>query len=173
MKREEIEQLLPGIFERNILPGSPMFALLEAMEALHQPAEDVLQHLEVMFYPRRTPERFLPYLATWVDLSRILPVTTDVSCLRSLIAVAAELARRRGTARGLVLFLESATGTSGFEVDGQVTGPDGMRRPFHVRIRAPQATAPHRGLIERIIDSEKPVHVTYDLEFGSVTAPAP
>ena len=170
MKREEIERLLPGIFQRTVLPGTPMFALLEAMEALHQPAEDALQRIDAIFDPRRTPDPFVPYLATWVDLARILPVTTELSCLRGLIGVAAELARKRGTAGGLILFLEVATGTRGFEVDEDLRTPDGARRPFHVQIRAPQTTAPHRALIERIIDSEKPVHVTYDLIFDALPA---
>jgi phage tail-like protein len=171
MTPDEIQQLLPSIFQRGLLPRTPMYGLLEVMEALHRPAEDTLRHLEVIFDPRRTPDRFVPYLATWVDLARIFPVTTDLSCLRDLVAIAAELARRRGTAGGLVLFLETATATRGFAVDEHVTTADGTPRPFHVRVRAPHGTLAHRALIERIIDSEKPVHVTYDLEFQSSDSP--
>ena len=165
MKREEIELLLPEVIQRAIRPGGPAFALLEVMESLHQPAEDALERLDAIFDSRRTPPGFVPYMARWVDLSRILPVTTGVDCLRELIAAAAELCQWRGTSRGLILFLETATGVAGFGIDEQLTRSDGRPRPFHVRVRAPQSTAPHRALIERIIDAEKPAYVTYDLDF--------
>ena len=164
MKREEIELLLPEVFQRTVHPGSPIFALVEAMEALHQPAEDALARLESFFDPRRTPPAFVPYLAKWVDFARILPVTSGAACLRELIAASAELSQWRGTSRGLVLFLETATGVSGFQIDEQVLGTDGLPRPYHIRIVAPRLAAAHRALMERIIDSEKPAYVTYDLD---------
>jgi hypothetical protein len=82
-----------------------------------------------------------------------------------LLAAAAYLSQWRGTARGLILFLEIATGTRGFEISEQIAGPDGRPQPFHIRIRAPEAVRLHRVLIERIIESEKPAYVTYELEF--------
>ena len=48
----------------------------------------------------------------------------------------------------------------------EVLDTNGRPRPFHVRIVAPAAALPHRALVERIIESEKPAHVTYDLEFA-------
>ncbi len=169
MKRQEIEPLLPEVFQRTVRPGSALFALLETMAELHQPAEDVLSRLDSVFDPRRTPDRFVPFLAAWADLTRILPVTTGLGCLRQLIAVAAELSQRRGTARGLILFLETATSIHGFEVDERVPGPRGQPRPFHIRIRAPQSAAAHQALVERIIGSEKPAYLTYDLEFAGTS----
>ena len=46
MHREEIEQLLPGVFQRSARPGSALVALLDGMAALHEPVEDVLQRLD-------------------------------------------------------------------------------------------------------------------------------
>lgn len=180
MKRNAIRQLLPGIFQRTALPGNPLIALLEVMEKLHGPSEQILQNLSATFDPRRTPDSFVSFLARWVDLEWLfeeylderrgpefmrLPFATGLGRLRELVAAATSLAHWRGTAKGLLLFLETAIGTDGFEIDERVIGPDGLPKPFHIRIRAPQSTAPYAALIESIIEYEKPAHVTYELEF--------
>jgi phage tail-like protein len=179
MKRTEIEQLLPVVFQRTVSPENPLTALLEVMEVLHEPSEMALQNLDAALDVRRAPDAFVPFLARWVDLEPLFegapheasierrrqPITTGLGRLRELVATAAQLSRWRGTARGLLLFLQTATGVTGFAIDEQVPGPDGVARPYHVRVRAPASTAPHRILIERIIELEKPAHVTYELDF--------
>jgi phage tail-like protein len=181
MKRTEIAQLLPTIFQRTIRPGNPLFALLDVMEGLTEPIEAALEQIDAVFDPRRTPEAFVPFLAGWLDLDRLFdvhaddalstlprraPITTGLGRLRELIAAASYLSQWRGTAKGLCLFLEIATNINGFEIDEQVPGDDGQPRPFHLRIRVPEAAKPHRALIERIIESEKPAYVTYELADG-------
>lgn len=163
MRSPDIARLLPGVFQRTVQPGAPLAALLEVMEALHAPSEAVLSGLESHFDPRRAPERFVPFLARWVGMD--LPVTTGLGRLRELVAAAVEISRWRGTARGLRLFLTTATGRTDFEVDEAVPGPDGRPRPFHIRVRAPAQVAGHRLLLERIIEREKPAYVTYELHF--------
>ncbi len=64
-------------------------------------------------------------------------------------------------------FLETATGSQGFEIDEQVPGPNGQPRPFHLLIRAPAQAARCATLVERIVEMEKPAYVTYELEFKS------
>lgn len=176
MKRTEIEHMLPGIFQRTIQEGTPLFALLEVMEALPAPDEAVLEQLDAFFDPYRTPAAFVPFLAAWVDLERLLlavpeefkasappSLPSGIGRLRELVAAATFLSQWRGTAKGLLRFLETATGVRGFAIEEQVPGPDGLLRPFHLRIRAPRETAPYRVMIERIIESEKPAYVTYEL----------
>lgn len=181
MQRTEIERLLPEVFRRTLAPGSPLGALLDATEALHAPSEAVLAEIERYLSPYRAPDHFVPVLARWVDLDRFLTsappaaadpgmqgqraLATGLGRLRELIAAAAYLSRWRGTARGLTLFLATATGLHGFEVDEQVVGPDGLPRPFHIRVSAPAGAAPYRTLIERIIEQEKPAYVTSELQF--------
>ncbi len=179
MKRTEIGQLLPVVFQRTVSPDNPLTALLEVMEMLHEPSEAALQNLDATLDPRRAPDAFVPFLARWVDLEPLFegspqessverqrqPITTGLGRLRELVATAAQLSRWRGTARGLLLFLETATGVPGFAIDEQVLGPNGLPRPYHIRVRAPASTAAHRILIERVIELEKPAHVTYELEF--------
>lgn len=184
MRRTEIERLLPEVFQRALRPETPLLAVLDVMEVLHAPCEEVLAHLEQTFSAYRSPDRFLPFLARWVDLERFFPpppggtplaewssqpLSTGMGRLRELIAAAAQLSQWRGTAYGLTRFLEVATGMEGFRLDEQVPGPDGTPRPFHLRVHAPAEAAEHRTLIERIIGQEKPAYVTFELAFESPT----
>lgn len=146
---------------------------------MHAPAESVLDDLAIVFNPYRTPYVFVPYLAGWVDLEVLLDVphsggassipslSTGVGRLRELAAVAIKLSHWRGTRKGLRLFLETATGMGGFEVNEHIRDANGKEKPFHLRISAPRELASHRTLIQRIIELEKPAYVTYELEFGS------
>lgn len=180
MRLSEIRQLLPGVFQQTISEGNPLLSLLEVMEQLHAPSEAVLAQLDAVFDPRRTPDEFVPFLAVWVDLDRLFdipptgkpqpltrsPITSGLGHLRELIANAAYLSRWRGTKKGLLLFLQTATGARDFDIEEQVVGANGRPRPFHIRVSAPAETVGHRALIERIIELEKPAYVTYELEFG-------
>ena len=179
MKRTEIEGLLPVVFQRTLRPGSPLDALLDVMEELQAPSEQVLASLERYFSPYRTPDRFVPFLSQWVDLDRLLVDTespvdwTDapsfpfgIGRLRELIAASITLSRWRGTVKGLQLFLETATGLPGFEIDDLSPGPSGEPRPFHLVVRAPAAAEANRNLLERMIEMEKPAYVTYELSFN-------
>jgi hypothetical protein len=125
----------------------------------------------------------VPLLARWLYLDRLLEerggpgggpgtsatwdtlMTAGLGRLRELVAAAAYLAKWRGTAAGLRRFLEIATGESGFVIDERVPGVGGRPVPFHIRVVAPASTGPHRGLIARIIETEKPAYVTYELAF--------
>src|SRR5262245_48320375 len=123
MTREQIEQLLPSVIRRAILSGNPLAALTAVVADLYDPAEDAGSRLDEYFDPWRCPERFLPLLATWMDLP--LPVTTGPWRLRELIAVAVDLHQVRGSRRALLAFLEAATGVRGFEIEETVRDPAG------------------------------------------------
>jgi phage tail-like protein len=181
MKRREIERLLPEVFQRTLHPGEPLAVIVELMEALHRPDEDVLATIDSCFNAYRAPDRFVPFLAKWVDLDRFFPprppgtapedwpappFPTGLGRLRELIVAATFLSQWRGTARGLRSFLETATGLHGFEIDQEVLGTDGLPRPFHVRVRAPEEAARQLALVERIIAQGKPAYVTHELQFG-------
>jgi phage tail-like protein len=180
MKLNEIKTLLPEVFQRSLCTGNPLLSLLKVMEMLHAPSEAVLSGLDAIFDPRRTREDFVPYLARWVNLERVLfePVSLrttrpkarqttslDLGRMRELIVHAATLSKWRGTARGLLLFLQIATGIEGYRIEEQTIGEDGRVRPFHLRIVAPGSAALYRPTVERIIEQEKPAYVTYMLEF--------
>src|SRR5436305_5734759 len=175
MKRTDIEHLLPGIFQRTIQQGTPLFALLEVMDTLLAPDESVLGQIDTFFNPYRTPDAFVPFLASWVDLERLLlevpeeftdsappPFPSGIGRLRELVAAATFLAQWRGTTKGLLRFLETATGVQGFAIEEQVPGPGGRLRAFHIRVHVPQQAEPYLVMIERIIEAEKPAYVTYE-----------
>lgn len=179
MKHQDIKQLLPEVFQRADTTDSPIYALLEAMETLTEPAEEILRQVSVYFNPYATPEKFLPFLASWVDLDRFFPSFQDeiiadsdsiralgTGRIRELIATATQLSKVRGTAAGLQLFLETATGLKGFEIDENVLPENSDVLPFHIKISAPYAAKKQSALIERIIEQEKPAYVTYNLEFS-------
>lgn len=183
MKRSEIEQLLPVVFQRTLRPGNALTAILDVMEAQHAPSEEILQSLDTFFHPHRTPDHFVPYLASWVDLERMFsdspretdaavpPFSAGIGRLRELVAAAAFLSKWRGTARGLQCFLETATGMTGFEIEEHVPGPDGRSKPFHIAVRAPAEARAFRDLIERIISMEKPACVTHELHLKHSASP--
>jgi phage tail-like protein len=175
MRAEEISRLLPWVFQRTAAPGNPLYALIEVMETLQTPSELVLAQLDGSFAPYRAPERFVPYLAGWLGLERLLTPTPDRAGytfpagpgqLRELLAAAAELSRARGTAAGLLRFLETATGVTGFVIDEHPADADGRPRPFHIAVTAPVEAERYHTLIEQIIELEKPAYVTYTLTFS-------
>lgn len=171
--------MLPGVYQRTLKRGEPLDALLGVMESLHAPAEAALERLDAAFDPRRTEDRFVPFLAGWVDLDRLFEsaeggqnspagarlLSGGLGRLRELIAAAAFLSQWRGTAIGLRRFLETATGEHGFMIDETIPGESGRPIPFHMRITAPAAAERQRPLIQWIIESEKPAYVTCELQF--------
>ena len=179
MKKSQIKRLLPAVFQAAVQPGNPLFAILDVMEMMQAPSESALDRLAMTFDPYRAPDAFVPYLASWVDLEVLLDVprsrsatltpalSTGLGRLRELTRAAATLSHWRGTRKGLSLFLETATGSTGFIVDELVADSGAGVRPFHLRITAPKDLAEHRILIERIVELEKPAYVTYELVFGS------
>jgi len=181
MKRSGIERLLPNVFRRGIIPGGPLSALLEVMEVLHAPVENVIESMDRFFSPYQTPDEFVPLLAQWVDLDRFfltetpegpaLRIPNEVGRLRELVAMAAQLSQWRGTRKGLELFLETATGISGFGIDEEVRDENGSIRSFHIRIRVPADAGRYRALIERIVQQERPAHLTYEIQYADSKEP--
>ena len=175
MKQNEIVRLLPGIFQRTMQDGSPLVALLAVMEALQAPDEAILQQAETFLNPYQTPDSFVLFLASWVDLDWLIlenaqeytPQTpslpSGIGRLRELIAQSVFLAQWRGTAKGLLRFLETASGIHGFTIEERVPGPAGRLKPFHIAIHIPPEAAAYIPMITRIIEAEKPAYVTYEL----------
>lgn len=174
MKSSDIARLLPWVFQRTLSPGGPLDAMLASMEGLQAPADEALATLDRYFDPRRAPDGFVPFLARWLALDWVLvrpaehyfapggteePMLSGVGRLRELVAAATFLAQRRGTATGIVRFLELATGVTGFSVNEHVPG-----RPFSVAFTMPKAAEPYETMVRTIIDWEKPAHLEYDLQ---------
>lgn len=159
MRSGQIAHLLPAVMRRTLEFSSPLGAILGVMEAMHAPSEAALRAFQDVVNPYAAPERFVPFLASWVGLEPVLDERGEISSgtarLRELVAASNVLAKWRGTARGLVLFLEIATGLRGFTIDEP--------RPFHFVLALPPGAGAHRALVERIVKSEKPAYVTAEI----------
>ena len=181
MNPDDINRLLPQVFQRTMRQDSVLSGLLDVMASQHLPAEKVLSDLQRFFNPYQMPDAFVPYIACWVDLDRFFPffssqpeevqrvsdpISPGIGRLRELIAAAAKLSQWRGTAKGLKLFLEIATGIQGFDLIENIEDKKGVPRPFHIRVEAPAEALGHKALIERIVTQEKPAYVSYELIFA-------
>lgn len=170
MQAERIALLLPELYQRTIVTGTPIATLLEIMAQLQDPVEEVLARLPDYFDPQLTPDRFVPFLARWVDLARWADdasgeFDSGVGRLRQVVAAAAALSRLRGTAQGLRESLEWATGVGGVRIDEEVPDAAGRVRPFHVVVTLPKEAAVYQRLVRRIVAQEKPAHVTAEIVF--------
>jgi phage tail-like protein len=167
MRPPDVESLLPAVFQRTALPGSPLTALVEVMSALQEPAEQALRTFPDHLSAYRTPDAFVPYLASWVDLDRLLtdqpyddsetraPYPAGVGRLRELVVQAARHSAWRGTHAGLVHLLVTATGVGGFAVEEPA--------PFRIRVRVPAAARAYEPLVRRVVESEKPAAVSAEV----------
>jgi phage tail-like protein len=161
MRATRIKELLPAVFQQAVVPGRPIAAYLDVMEAFHVSVEEKLDHLDQYFDPRRAPEEFVRFLAGWVDID----FAVSTGRLRELIASFTELLTMRGTRQGLLRLLEHATGVTGFEVRENPPDQRGVPRAFHIDVSAPAAMKPHQRLLEALIEREKPAYVTSSLRF--------
>ncbi|GAA5010861.1 phage tail protein [Actinopolymorpha pittospori] len=161
MRRPAIDRLLPTTYQQAAGPGTVLGGLLDAMERLHAPDEDLLDRVEDIAAPYRAPDQLVPYLARWVVLDHLSSARIPVGRLRDLVANGADLARWRGTRRGLVRFLEIATGVPGFSIEEP--------RPFAFVVRVPEAAADQGDLIRRIVEAEKPAATTYEVALSQGT----
>jgi phage tail-like protein len=166
MRRQTIERLLPTGYQRAAVEGSVLGALLDVMETLHAPDEELLANVDSLFAPYTAPERFVPFLTGWVTLDYLVGVPRpggDVRLplpagrVRDLIANGAALAKLRGTPIGLRWFLQIATGAVGFVIE------EPPARPFHFVVRVPPEARPYLGVINRIVEMEKPAASTFEV----------
>lgn len=180
MKREAIVERLPDVFKQAAASKdeqNPLSALLGVMEELHARDEEILSGFGRYVDPRRTPDEFVSYLASWVDYAWLLldppdnpytdvvrPFAGGLGRLRELIASAASESKWRGTSAGLVRLLERATGVQGYRVEETVLDKSKQPLPFQVRVIVPGEAERYFELVERIVEHEKPAHIVAKTE---------
>jgi phage tail-like protein len=188
MRPDRIARFLPEIYRLTLgARHGVLDSLLDAMAELHEPSEEVLDELDRYIDPVRTPDRFLPMLAGWLDLAAYLDwsggrkesgeprFAPGPDRLRLLVTRAADLNSRRGTRAALEEFLSVATGIGGFTVEENPPDAQRVPRPFHVCVHAPDAAKRYGDLIGRIVEAERPAYVTYEIVYasGATQAPSP
>lgn len=170
---EHPERLLPEVFRRAALPGSPLAAVLDTIGTLLGPAEEVIGTVDAAFSPYRSPPAMLPYLASWLDLDRYLrpgpegPASlfpAGEGALRNLLARTTTLGGARGTPASLIAMLETACDLRGFQLQEGLSA-SGEARSFHVLIRAPPGAAALAELVEQVVACEKPAYVTHEVVY--------
>ena len=185
MRADRIARFLPETYRAAYeAPDSLLKVVLGVMETMQKPGEDILDGLDSYLDPVRTPDRFVPMLAGWLDLAQYLEENPSpqrglvqhhfapgLNQLRLLITRATDLNKRRGTRVALQDFLKLATGIAGFHVEENPPDGQGNTRPFHIRVHAPDAARVYHGLITRIVDRERPAYVTYEIAYPSGTVP--
>ena len=164
MARATLRDALPQVFGSGAATG-PLAGLVAAADGMQQPVSDVLDHLEAWFDPMRAPDPMVCYLASWVDLDWLtLPESATRSRstlpdgaapLRDLLVASADLAASRGTAAGIVRFLELATRRTGYTVEDA--------GGFHLRVHLPPGAEPITDTVERIVAATKPAHITAEV----------
>jgi phage tail-like protein len=166
VRREHIERLLPVSFQRSVTGHGVLDALLAVMQALHEPSETVLSHVDDLVSAYRAPDVLVPFLVSWVAFDH-LDLQVPVGRLRELVGNAAALAATRGTAAGLCRLLATVTGVEGYRVD------EPAERSFHLVVRVPPAAAADLELIRRVVAAEKPAATTFEVVLdGPTTQPS-
>lgn len=159
---------------RNGLPGvyqDSDFGLrfIESLEGVLDPIVSMLDTLPAHLDTQLAPDAFLELIGEWLGLLVGENVATDVR--RAIVGDAMELTRRRGTAKGLELMLalrfpslDLAVEDGGYCVvaDAAADLPPSTRDHFIVRSRSNLTEDEHAAII-RVIDRERPVHVSFEL----------
>jgi phage tail-like protein len=179
MRTQEIQNLLPQVIQRGIKAESLLAYLIQIMADYQGKSESNFNDFASLLDPFRTPDAFVPVLASWLDLEKLwiahperiqdiqyIPAfPTGIGQLRRLLALAMQLSQLRGTKAGLLGFLETATGITGFRIDENVN-VKGESRPFHILVYIPAEAKQWRSFIERIIEHEKPLHLSFEIIEG-------
>jgi phage tail-like protein len=144
---------LPDIYADNDFLAR--FLLL--FQNVWEPLEQRQDHIDMYFDPRTSPANFLPWLASWLDLSfnQHWPETRR----RRLLAEAIDLYRWRGTRYGLVRMIEVCTG-----ITPEVSDNPAQPYTFDVKITLPKGSDIDKNLIDELIQAHKPAHAGYRLE---------
>jgi phage tail-like protein len=101
---------LPPAYREDPVSAAFLERFLSMFETIFGSLEQEIDQLFRYFDPRQTQKDFLPWLASWINLS--LDDEVPEQRVRLLIRRAASLYSRKGTARALVEFLEIYTGKS-------------------------------------------------------------
>jgi phage tail-like protein len=101
---------LPPVYREDPVSAAFLERFLSMFETSFDSLEQEINQLFRYFDPKLTPKEFLPWLASWINLS--LDDEVPEQRVRQFIRRAASLYRRKGTPGALVEFLELYTGKS-------------------------------------------------------------
>ena len=157
---------------------------LMIVERILSTVERTIDNIPYYFDPATTPAELLPWLASWVGVE--LDENTPLINRRRALSRAAGMYRWQGTRRALREQLADYTGQPPLIVencDGLRLGGDAMLgvntalgrpRPhtMAITVLADDVAEIDEGVVRRIVESEKPVHVGYTVEVRQHRPPA-
>jgi len=157
-------QRLPGVLQDDEF----LQRFVKAFDDAYAPIFATLDSLSCYFDPQLAPADFLEFLATWVGVE--LDDAWDVPQRRAIIAGAAILHRRRGTARGIQEALAVGLGAAVDVQDsggcgwsetpgGDVPGVAPPQVAVRIRTADPDSVDPRR--IDALLEATKPAHVAH------------
>lgn len=187
VSRESYVKWLPSIYQRNDINGRNFYRdFLWIIQHLFGSIEETLDVIHQYFDPYESPEKYLPWLASWSAM--ILEEDWPLAKKRRLIRKAIELYRIRGTVKGLKLFISLFTGhepdikenewpfrgwrigaTSEIGTDSVVLPPVNLAHTFIVEMPVSYKDVSPEAVIRihEIIQMEKPANTQYYLRFAS------
>lgn len=150
---ERLIHYLPGIYQNDFVSR-----FLGIFESVITPIEWNIDNFDLFLDPDTAPDSFLPWLANWFD--NHFDDTWSPERQRLLLSEAGEIYARRGTRWSLSRVLEIYTGCT--PVISDIAG-DLEPYTFVVKLAIPESLV-DRGLLEQLIDGNKPAHTNYRLE---------
>lgn len=159
-----VRQRLPGVLQEEGF----LERFVTAFDDAYAPIFATLDSLACYFDPWLAPADFLSFLATWVGVE--LDDSWDLEQRRAVIAGAALVHRRRGTASGIREALGVALGAT---VDVKDSGgcawsrtpggavPGVSPAQVAVRVRVPDPAAIDQRRAEALLEATKPAHVVH------------
>ncbi len=157
-------QRLPGVLQDDDF----VQRFVTAFDDAYAPVLATLDSLSCYFDPALAPEDFVDHLAGWVGVE--LDDSWDLDQRRTIVARAAQVHRRRGTARGIQAVLSMGLGA---DVDVQDSGGCGWSptpggevpgvSPPQVaaRIRVADPDKVDRRRVDDLFEAAKPAHVAH------------
>lgn len=149
-------QYLPAIYsDPSIDPTAFTGRFLLIFESVLSPIIWMIDNFDLYLSPETAPGEFLRWMASWFDILLIPELALERQ--REIVRQIGWLFLRRGTRVGLERLLELY-----FEVK-----PEIHESTYHFVVRLPlsqSSTNLGRDVAERLIESQKPVFVSYELE---------
>lgn len=158
------EKILSGLESSNSQPNT-----IDSNSSNSLGLEEIIDKVHLYFDPSKTPDEFLPWLASWVAVS--LRQDWSLTAKREFISKIVPLYRLRGTKAGLEQMLKIFLGNQNEEV--RIYEFDSLAHYFQVElILASQDLKEYRRkekIARAIIDQEKPAHTFYALHIQMPT----
>ncbi len=148
---------LPGIYHTDF-----MSRFLALFESIWVPIEWNVDFFDLYLDPGTAPAGFLPWLANWYTI--VFDTTWSTAQRRMLLREAHQIYARRGTRWALSRVLEIYLGSQ-----PEIIEFSDEKEPFTFTVKLGQKKSEvNQELVEAMIDSSKPAHTSYRLEFQSL-----